>query len=79
MPIVTIIQCDCCGKRIEIFENKETPGAEEVLNVIDAMSKKLFFCTIECLRKWAAKYVCPYKESPRSVVGEADEFLPGLN
>lgn len=78
MPIVTIIECDVCRKRIEILEDKETPGAEEVLNIIDAMSKRLFFCTLDCLKKWAEKYSCPYRGS-KEVKGKADDYLPGLN
>lgn len=78
MPIVTIIECDVCHKRFEIQDNEETPGAEEILQITDAMTKKKFFCTIKCLDKWREKYVCPYKNEPKTVKGSADEYLPGL-
>lgn len=79
MPIVTIIECDVCHKRFEIKDNEETLGAEEILQITDAMTKKKFFCTLPCLDKWREKYVCPYKNKTKPVKGTADEYLPGLS
>lgn len=79
MPLVTIIECDGCKKRLEILENQETPGAEEVLSLTDAMGKKIFFCSKMCCQKWLEKYTCPYKDKPSQNKGRADDFLPGLN
>jgi hypothetical protein len=79
MPLIktVIIECDVCKKRFEIEDATETPGAEKILHLRDAMDKHIWFCAIECLRKWSEKYSCPYKVSPEA--GTIDEFLPGLN
>lgn len=79
MPMTTIIECDVCRKEFKIKDHAETPGAEEILQITDAMTKKYFFCTVSCLLKWLEKYKCPYKEEPSPLKGDIDEFLPGLN
>lgn len=73
-----VIECDECKKQFEILDNKETPGAEEILHTKDAMGKEVFHCGIACHLKWASKYKCPYRGS-YPTAGSIDELLPGLN
>ena len=77
MPITTIIGCDCgCAGKITLGEG-ETPDAEEILEVTDANRVKSFFLTADCLRRWATKYVCPYKRPEPAEFIPLDAILPG--
>ena len=77
MPITTTIQCDCgCKRKIEIG-TEETVGAEKILQVTDANAVKTFFMSIDCLRKWAATYRCPY-QAGKPQNSTLDDVLPGL-
>ena len=63
--IFTTITCDIkgCNSKLEIRDDQETIGAEELLEVTDANHKKHWFCCIEHLRQWANGYCCPYKKT----------------
>jgi hypothetical protein len=79
MGMVTIIHCDCgCRRSIEIGDT-HVKGAEEMLQVTDAMGKKIFLISTECFLKWASTYECPYsKENMKVDETEAFEgLLPG--
>jgi hypothetical protein len=80
MPLIktVIVECDVCKSRFEIADKEETKGAEKILHLRDAMDVHTWFCSIECLRKWAGKYSCPYK-TETVAAGSVDEILPGLN
>ena len=78
--IQTIVQCDCgCGSKLDLGgpDEKEVQGADELLEITDANRKKYFFLTADCLRKWAAKYVSPYKRPEPTEFIPLDAILPG--
>ena len=62
MTLITTVVCDWpnCKSRIELGDNP-FPGAEEILEVRDAESKRFHFCCQEHLRNWIMGYRCPYK------------------
>lgn len=71
--IRTIIDCDCgCKQSLELGEG-DTPGAEQMLQITDAMSRKYFFLNKACLVKWLEKYECPY---PRHEKPAGDDVPP---
>lgn len=80
MPLLNTARCDC-GCEKELFlggpEDKDVTGAEELLQVTDANSKRFFFLTADCLRRWAAKYTSPYAR-PKSEFVPLDDILPGV-
>jgi hypothetical protein len=71
------VVCDVCQKEFPILDDKETPGAEEILHIMDALGKEFFFCNTTCLQKWLSKYKCPYLAS-KGQTGDIDEILPGV-
>ena len=77
LPLITIFKCEePCGKEIKL-EDRDMPEQAEVLQVTDALGTKLFFHNVECLRKWAATYECPYLVPPSP--DKIDDLLPGLH
>ena len=78
--IRTIIVCDCgCKKEMEIGD-APVPGAEQIIQITDAMQEKKMFITTECFKKFAAAYKCPYPpQVPAAPVGDLDSMLPGVN
>jgi hypothetical protein len=79
MPRLTTVKCDGegCKNSYEISEENPPVGIYEVLQITDTMGKSHWFCSINCLRKWAAKYECPYLVPPSP--DKIDDLLPGLN
>ena len=80
MPLLNTVRCDCgCDRTLELGgqNDKDVPGAEEMLQITDANSQRFFFLTIDCLRKWAAKYESPYKRPQPAEFIPLDAILPG--
>ena len=75
MPLINIIECDECGKRISI--DQETPGAEFIIEHTDAKGEKIFHCGEGCMKIWAAKYTSPYKRPEPAEFIPLDAILPG--
>jgi hypothetical protein len=77
MPLLNTIICDCgCQGLLELGgpSEQDVSGAEFLLEVTDANRKKFFFLNENCFKKWAAKYISPYKR-PEYV--PLDAILPG--
>jgi len=80
MPLLNTVHCDCgCKGILELGGPDDTnvKGADELLQVTDANSKRLFFLTADCLRRWAAKYESPYKRPEPAQFIPMDAILPG--
>ena len=78
MPRTTIVRCDGkdCTQSCEIKEEADN-AVFEIIQVIDAMGKSVWFCGISCLRTWAAKYESPYKRPEPVAFIPLDAILPG--
>ena len=80
MPLLNTVKCDCgCGGTLELGGQEDTnvPGADEILQVTDANTKRFFFLNAACLRTWEAKYVSPYKRPEPAAFIPLDAILPG--
>lgn len=80
MPLLNKVVCDCgCRGELDLGgqEDINVPGADEILQVTDANSKRFFFLNADCARKWFAKYVSPYKRPEPTQFIPLDAILPG--
>lgn len=67
MPLLTKMKCDGrllngkpCPVEFLLGEPDTYKESAQMLNVVDAFGKKLYFHDIDCLRCWATNYTCPY-------------------
>ena len=80
MPLLSTVLCDCgCNGKLELGGPDDTniQGADEILQVTDANSKRFIFLTAACLRTWAAEYESPYKRPEPAAFIPLDAILPG--
>lgn len=70
MPLLTRLQCDGktpagrkCPVEFYLGEPETVKESSQILLITDAMGNKKYFHAIECLRRWAAEYTCPYLDS----------------
>lgn len=71
MPLLTKMKCDGrlpngqpCSVEFFVGEPDTVKESRQILQTTDAFLQKMFFCGIDCLRRWAAAYTCPYLEDP---------------
>ena len=72
MARITVVECDAkdCPKKCEIRE-PAPPEVFTILQVTDTMGKSLWFCSTECLLKWANSYKSPYSPELSEIPPEA--------
>lgn len=83
MPLLTKMRCDGrlpsgqpCAVEFYLGEPETYKESAQMLNVIDAMGQKLFFHDIECLRRWAATYACPYLDQEEESEPPQERHIP---
>ena len=69
MPLLTRLKCDGvlpsgkpCPIEFYVGETDTINESAKMLQVTDAFLHKWFFCGIDCLRRWAAKFEYPKQE-----------------
>lgn len=67
MPLLTRLKCDGklgngrpCPVEFYLGEPETVKESSQMLEMTDCMGVKKYFHDIDCLRRWAANYVCPY-------------------
>ena len=73
MPLQTIVVCDRagCPNKYDVTE-RAPKGAENVLQVTDALGNKFVFCSRACLAAWLPTYRTSSKNE------SVDTMLPGI-